>query len=64
MTFAPYLAIRTLLQLASDEEHRFSLGSLAVRKNTYLDDILSGGDSMRSLGEQEPNRNLAYSQRF
>jgi len=41
-----YLAIRTLLQLASDEECRFPRGALAVQEHTYVDDVLAGGDSL------------------
>jgi len=45
-TSAPYLAICTLLQLASDEECRFPLGALAVREYTYMNDVLTGGDNL------------------
>jgi len=48
---APYLAIRTLLQLASDEECRFPQGALAVREHTYVDDVLAGGDSLEDALE-------------
>ncbi|XP_059220655.1 uncharacterized protein LOC131995716 [Stomoxys calcitrans] len=40
---APFLAIRTLLQLASDTEEEFPQISKILRKETYVDDILSGG---------------------
>ena len=56
---APYLAIRTLLQLAQDEQQRFSLGSKCLKANTYVDDTFSGAheivvaiqkrDELRSL---------------
>jgi len=46
-TSASYLALRTLLQLADDEEHRYPLGSRTVRENAYVDDILSGGDTIQ-----------------
>ncbi|XP_073820218.1 uncharacterized protein [Musca autumnalis] len=39
---APYLAIRTLLQLADDEEERFPIGSKILRNNMYVDDALVG----------------------
>jgi len=53
-TSAPYLALRTLLQLADDEEHRYPLDSRTIRENAYVDDILSGGDAIRrSLGSQD-----------
>lgn len=41
---APYLAIRTLLQLAQDEGHR--RGAAVIRSNTYVDDILAGASTM------------------
>lgn len=46
-TSAPYLAIRTLLQLAKDEHHNFPLGSFALENNAYVDDILTGGDTLK-----------------
>ncbi|XP_029171330.1 uncharacterized protein LOC114940747 [Nylanderia fulva] len=48
---APYLAIRTLLQLAQDEGHRFPLGAAVLRANTYVDDILAGANSMEDALE-------------
>ncbi|XP_037827511.1 uncharacterized protein LOC119615570 [Lucilia sericata] len=39
---APYLALRTLLQLASDEEKRFPVGSKILRESMYVDDALVG----------------------
>jgi len=52
ITSAPYLALRTLLQLASDEEHRFLQGALIVRQNMYVDDILAGGNTLRDALEK------------
>ncbi|XP_075156365.1 uncharacterized protein LOC142229664 [Haematobia irritans] len=43
---APYLALRTLLQLAEDEEKRFPLGSRILRNNMYVDDALAGAHSV------------------
>lgn len=43
---APYLALRTLLQLAEDEESRYPLGVDAIRNHSYVDDILGGGYSL------------------
>ncbi|XP_076660817.1 uncharacterized protein LOC143364246 [Halictus rubicundus] len=45
LTCAPFLAIRTLLQLADDEEEQFPRGAAILREATYVDDILSGADS-------------------
>ncbi|XP_061395347.1 uncharacterized protein LOC133330966, partial [Musca vetustissima] len=39
---APYLALRTLLKLADDEEYRFPVGSRILRNNMYVDDALVG----------------------
>ncbi|KMQ90478.1 hypothetical protein RF55_9767 [Lasius niger] len=47
-TSAPYLALRTLIQLADDEQKAFPLGSTTVRNNSYVDDILAGGHSLES----------------
>lgn len=38
---APYLAIRTLLKLASDEEKNFPQGAKLIRNNFYVDDLLA-----------------------
>jgi len=35
---APFLAIRTLRQLADDEGSQFPLGAVALRRDTYVDD--------------------------
>ena len=43
---APYLAIRTLAQLASDESHRFPLGVSCLQRNTYVDDIFAGAHDL------------------
>ncbi|XP_075157748.1 uncharacterized protein LOC142231014 [Haematobia irritans] len=43
---APFLAIRTLLQLASDYEGKYPRVAEILRRETYVDDILSGGFSM------------------
>nr|XP_034195313.1 uncharacterized protein LOC117611471 [Osmia lignaria] len=41
---APFLALRVLVQLAADEEERFPLGAVAIRRHSYVDDILAGAD--------------------
>ncbi|XP_029165401.1 uncharacterized protein LOC114936392 [Nylanderia fulva] len=45
LSCAPYLAIRTLRQLAEDEEHRFPKGADILRSDVYMDDILSGAEN-------------------
>jgi len=48
---APFLAIRTLLQLADDEEPRFPFGASILRRDVYMDDILSGADTVKQAQE-------------
>ncbi|XP_046141252.1 uncharacterized protein LOC123987702 [Osmia bicornis bicornis] len=43
---APYLAIRTLAQLAVDEKPRFPLGSRCLESNVYVDDMFIGADEL------------------
>ncbi|GBM47548.1 hypothetical protein AVEN_90261-1 [Araneus ventricosus] len=42
MSNAPFLAIRTLQQLAEDEKSRFPLASEVLLHDIYMDDIVSG----------------------
>ncbi|XP_039310755.1 uncharacterized protein LOC105197317 [Solenopsis invicta] len=42
---APYLAVRTLRQLAEDEGERFPRAAEALPRDTYVDDVLSGASS-------------------
>ncbi|XP_055623704.1 uncharacterized protein LOC129767108 [Toxorhynchites rutilus septentrionalis] len=48
-TCAPFQATRVLMQLADDEESRFPLGAKIIRKNTYVDDTLAGGDNLNDV---------------
>ncbi|XP_036142153.1 uncharacterized protein LOC118645383 [Monomorium pharaonis] len=41
----PFLAIRTLRQLADDEETRFPRGAAVLRRDCYVDDIVTGAHS-------------------
>ncbi|XP_025264298.1 uncharacterized protein LOC112637853 [Camponotus floridanus] len=43
---APFLAIRTLHQLADDEGHRFPQGAVALRRDTYVDDVVTGASTL------------------
>lgn len=43
---APYLAIRTLLQLADDCESEYPLASNILRKSMYVDDVLAGAHDL------------------
>ncbi|KMQ89359.1 gag-pol polyprotein precursor [Lasius niger] len=45
LTCAPYLALRVIQQLASDEEKTFPQAAEILRRETYVDDILSGADT-------------------
>ncbi|XP_025265426.1 uncharacterized protein LOC105258069 [Camponotus floridanus] len=42
---APFLVIRTLHQLA-DEGHRFPQGAVALRRDTYVDDVVTGTSTL------------------
>ncbi|XP_029162606.1 uncharacterized protein LOC114934126 [Nylanderia fulva] len=46
LSCAPYLAIRTLRQLAEDEGHRYRKGALILLSDVYMDDILAGAETM------------------
>jgi len=39
---APFLAIRTLRQLADDENLKYPLGAVTLRRDVYMDDVLTG----------------------
>ncbi|XP_058811177.1 uncharacterized protein LOC131676067 [Topomyia yanbarensis] len=41
---APFLATRTLVQLAKDEAVRFPLASVAIQEDFYMDDAITGTD--------------------
>ena len=43
---APYLAIRTLRQLASDEQQRFPRAAAILQRDVYMDDVVTGADSI------------------
>ncbi|XP_029175788.1 uncharacterized protein LOC114944167 [Nylanderia fulva] len=46
LTCAPFLAIRTIRQLAKDEGERFPRAAAALRQDAYVDDILTGTDTL------------------
>ncbi|XP_067620476.1 uncharacterized protein [Eurosta solidaginis] len=48
---APYLAIRTLQQLAEDCKAELPLATNVLLRETYVDDILSGGHNIQSIRE-------------
>ena len=46
---APYLAIRTLHQLATDERARFPRASDSLTREFYVDDWITGADSLEEI---------------
>lgn len=48
---APFLAIRTLFQLAEDEKHIFSVASETLQHDFYVDDVLTGTYSLDQIIE-------------
>ncbi|XP_065084181.1 uncharacterized protein LOC135706490 [Ochlerotatus camptorhynchus] len=46
---APYLGTRVLNQLADDEGHDFPLAAFIDKKDFYVDDVLTGADSIETL---------------
>ncbi|XP_078049863.1 uncharacterized protein LOC144476616 [Augochlora pura] len=46
LSAAPYLAIRCLQQLADDEGHRFTQASSVLKKDFYVDDLLTGASTI------------------
>ncbi|XP_065370933.1 uncharacterized protein LOC135963086 [Calliphora vicina] len=64
-TSAPYLAIRVLQQLSEDEETNFPEASHILRTDTYVDDVISGADTLEeSLELQQQLSNLLKSGGF
>ena len=45
-TAAPYLAIKTLQRLAEDEQHNFPKAAHIALQDFYVDDLLSGADTV------------------
>lgn len=52
MANAPYLAIRTLFQLANDSEKESPIAAKLIRNNFYVDDGMFGADTVDELCEQ------------
>ncbi|XP_071577990.1 uncharacterized protein [Temnothorax nylanderi] len=44
LTCAPFLAMRSVKQLAEDEKERFPLAAIALLVDRYMDDVLSGAN--------------------
>lgn len=52
LTCAPYLALRCLQQLALEAERTYSLASEILRRDIYVDDILSESDDLSATKDQ------------
>ncbi|XP_066593609.1 uncharacterized protein [Prorops nasuta] len=46
---APFLAIRTIHQLADDESENFPVAAGILKRDLYVDDLLTGADTMEAL---------------
>ncbi|XP_034945910.1 uncharacterized protein [Chelonus insularis] len=46
---APFLAVRTMIQLVKDEGHKFPLAVDPLLKGRYVDDIFGGADTVSQL---------------
>lgn len=51
---APFLALRSLQQLARDEAGRFPVGSMVLLNDVYVDDVLTGAET---IGEAQELQN-------
>lgn len=51
MMISPFLALRTMLQIATDYEERYPLAAFATRFERYMDDHMSGADTEEKLME-------------
>ncbi|XP_055542991.1 uncharacterized protein LOC129728568 [Wyeomyia smithii] len=50
---APYQATRCLLQLAEEDGREFPIATRIVKEETYMDDVLSGADSVEQALEAQ-----------
>ncbi|XP_071578918.1 uncharacterized protein [Temnothorax nylanderi] len=48
---APFLAVRTLLQLVKDEGHKFPLAVPPLTEGRYVDDTFGGADTVQQIKE-------------
>ncbi|XP_044580471.1 uncharacterized protein LOC123262367 [Cotesia glomerata] len=46
---APFLAIRTVNQLADDESHNFPVASKILKRDLYVDNLLTGSNSLTEI---------------
>lgn len=50
---APYLALRTLKQLAQDEAHKYPLAAQVIEREVYVDDVMSGAHCIATALEKQ-----------
>lgn len=60
-TAAPYLAIKTLLKLAIDERQKFPEATQSMLNDFYVDDVLTGADSIDAETENPSDFNASNS---
>ena len=48
---APFLATRSLLQLALDERNKFPIAAEIIINDFYVDDVITGADTLEELNE-------------
>ena len=53
MASAPYLAIKTLQQLATDEEKNYPAAADIIKSDFYVDDLLSGSNNLEEAREAQ-----------
>ncbi|XP_030757751.1 uncharacterized protein LOC115883521 [Sitophilus oryzae] len=46
---APYLGVRCLFQIADENENKFPIVSNIIKRDFYMDDVLTGSDSIEEL---------------
>lgn len=62
---APFSAIRTIEQIAKDNQSEFPLAAAILRDNTHVDDIHQGGDTIEEMIQSRDARNNpCYAQRW
>ncbi|XP_055912786.1 uncharacterized protein LOC129946567 [Eupeodes corollae] len=54
---APYLAIKTLQQLAEDEQQKYPIAAEIVKHDFYVDDVMSGGNTMAECRKAQEQLN-------
>ena len=50
---APFLATRSLKQLALDEGHKYPIAAQIILNDFYVDDVITGADTLQELNEKK-----------